>query len=319
MVCTKCGFCSPISLRNNGLKSYRNSMTRDFFKVNMLVDIVDLREKIIPECSKLLAQESPLWLPWSSHYFSPSWASVTSSQLEPLALRTAYSGVSCTQAVLRWSFLNKIPFLSCCSIQQGRRINTHRRKSKFSSRYSRNTHSDPNALTSLTWISSKRETVSPPIGPGRPFMGGQQPGPCCLSVQHRSILQGPGSSSTTSSLNPSVITVAHWLLPLYFLDQALYHTHWHSITNCFSDRGLAPWTWMSTSQTQSPRLTCTLLLRTHGHRFTHGINSNERKGSVQPLWQIKKPLYLVSILESRVTLLSCHLSLKCLNSFKYSP
>lgn len=184
---------------------------------------------------------------------------MTSSQLEPLALRTAYSGVYCTQALLRWSFLNKIPFPSCCSIQQGRRSNTHRRKSKYSSRYSRHTHSDPNALTSFTSISSKRETVSPPTGPGRPFMGGQQPGPCCLSVQHLSILQGPGSSSTTSSLNPSVITGAHWLLPLYFLDQGLYHTHWHSITNCFPDRGLVPWTWTSTSQTQSPSLTCTFI------------------------------------------------------------
>lgn len=74
--------------------------------------------------------------------------------------------------------------------------------------------------------------------------------------------------------------------------------------------------WMSTSQRQSPRLKQTFI--TEVHHFTWAMDSNEGKGFVQSVQQLKKPIYLGSNLEFRASPLSCHFSLKCLNSFKYS-
>lgn len=113
-------------------------MTRDFFKVNMLVDIVNLREKSIPECfPNSLGHRSPHWCVSGPHTTPPS----CTCDVFPAGASGAKNCLlwSLLHTGLRASFPRKTLFPSCCSTQQGRRSNTHRRKSKYSSRYSRHT------------------------------------------------------------------------------------------------------------------------------------------------------------------------------------
>lgn len=111
-------------------------MTRDFFKVNMLADIVNLREKSIPECfPNSLGHRSPHWCFPGPHTIPPS----CTCDIFPAGASGAKNCLlwSLLHTGLRASFPHKTLFPSCCSTQRGRRSNTHRRKSKYSSRYSR--------------------------------------------------------------------------------------------------------------------------------------------------------------------------------------
>lgn len=109
-----------------------------------------------------------------------------------------------------------------------------------------------------------------------------------------------------------------WLTDFYLW--TYHHTHWPSVTHCFSQ--VQVWCHESEWQPLGQRghvLHALLLLRTQAFHFIQGINSNKRQGSVQPVQQIRDPDRSLSFIEYRDTSLSHHFSLKCFNSFKESP
>lgn len=187
-------------------------------------------------------------------------ALVTSFQQEPLALRTAYSGVSCIPA-LEEAFHIKHCFHPAASLSRvGVAIPIEESQNILQG--IPDTHCGPNALTS---VSSNPESAS-----RRTALQ------ICLSLD---IVHGRATTWTLLSVCPASIHSPRTRQLKYNFIFKTYHDYWSSVTSisvCASltrilitltdpqlqtafQRGLVPGTQMSTSQTQSPRLTYTFI------------------------------------------------------------
>lgn len=187
-------------------------------------------------------------------------ARVTSSQLEPLALRTACSEVSCIPA-LEQAFHVKHCFHPAAPLSRVS-VAIPIGESQNILQGIPDTHCGPNALTS---VSSNPESVS-----HRTALQ------ICLSLD---IVHGRATTWTLPPVCPASIHSPRTRQLKYKFIFKTYHNYWSSVTStsvCTSltrviitltdpqlqtafQRGLVPGTQTSTSQTQSPRLTYTLI------------------------------------------------------------